>query len=415
MRVVVAGGGLAGLVAARRLAEAGVDVQLFERDAEVGGRARTTREDGFTFDRGFQVLFTSYPAARRELDLEALDLRTFAPGVTIARPGHRSTLSDPRRDPRNAVETVLNPDVSIADKLRVLRLRRELAGKDGSDIVDGEDTSIREYLAARGFSRGFVENVAEPFYGGVTLDRSLETSSVVFEYTVKMLAEGRAAVPAAGMAALPRQLAARAREAGATIETGRTVRAVFTAGEEVTVEVGGESVAADAAVVATDPATAGDLTGATTPREGRGCVTQYFALPGYKDLDTGRRIVLNAADARPNQVAPLSAVAPEYAPDDRRLVSATFPGVPDDSDGELAADVREALESWYPGQHFEGLELLRTERVPFAQFEQRPGFRARLPGVDAPGRPVYLAGDYTRWSSIQGALESGRRAAEAVL
>jgi predicted NAD/FAD-dependent oxidoreductase len=37
-----------------------------------------------------------------------------------------------------------------------------------------------------------------------------------------------------------------------------------------------------------------------------------------------------------------------------------------------------------------------------------------LPAVDAPASEVYLAGDYTRWSSIQGARESGREAAMAV-
>lgn len=53
-----------------------------------------------------------------------------------------------------------------------------------------------------------------------------------------------------------------------------------------------------------------------------------------------------------------------------------------------------------------------TDRIPFAQFRQDPGFRAGLPGVDAPDGPVFLAGEYTHWSSIQGALESGRIAAE---
>ena len=84
-RVVVGGGGLAGLVAARRLAEAGFDVTLFERDPDVGGRVRSTHADGFTFDRGFQVLFTAYPAAKRELDYGALDLRAFSPGAVVCR------------------------------------------------------------------------------------------------------------------------------------------------------------------------------------------------------------------------------------------------------------------------------------------------------------------------------------------
>ncbi|MDX1747541.1 MAG: FAD-dependent oxidoreductase, partial [Halobacteriales archaeon] len=77
--VVVVGGGLAGLVAARRLAEAGLEVELFERRDGLGGRVRSRERGGFTLDRGFQVLFTAYPAVERELDLDALELRSFPP------------------------------------------------------------------------------------------------------------------------------------------------------------------------------------------------------------------------------------------------------------------------------------------------------------------------------------------------
>ncbi|MFB6172861.1 MAG: NAD(P)/FAD-dependent oxidoreductase [Haloarculaceae archaeon] len=415
MHAVVVGGGLAGLVAARHLAEAGVEVELFERRPEVGGRVRSVHEDGFTVDRGFQVLFTAYPAARRELDYGALDLRSFAPGATIARPGHRSTLADPLRDPGSAFETLANRDVGLGDKLQLFRLQRDLRGRSEAEAFRDDDVDIATYLDRRGFSRAFVENFAAPFYGGITLDRSLSTSAGVFEFTFRMLAEGRTAVPAAGMGAVPAQLAASARDAGATVECDATVDAVSADDGSVAVAVGGETVAADAAVVAADPATAGDLTGVDTPTEARGCVTVFLSLPGHAELDTGRRIVLNAADDRPNTVAPMSAVAPEHAPEDRQLLSATFLGEQAASDDDLAAEVRDALAAWYPEHSFGDVDLVHVERVPFAQFAQPPGFRADLPAVTAPEGPVYLAGDYTAWSSIHGALESGRRAAEAAL
>ena len=413
--VAVVGGGLAGLVAARHLAAADVAVELYEREPTVGGRVRTVREDGFTFDRGFQVLFTAYPAARRELEYDPLDLRAFTPGATIARPGRRSVLSDPVRDPGALTETLFNTDVRFTDKLRTFVLQRELERRDPEDVFPSDDTDIQSYLADRGFSRRFVENFAAPFYGGITLDRSLDTSSAVFEYTFKMLSAGRIAIPAAGMQAIPDQLADRAREAGASISTDATVEAVERNEDGVSLDVDGAAVDADAVIVATDPATAADLTGVATPSGANGCVTQYFSLPEEVPLDASKRLILNAADESPNQVAPLSAVAPEYAPDGEQLLSATFLGVPDDADEELAAQVRDALASWYPSRNFGRLEHLRTERVEFAQFAQPPGFRDSLPAVDAPEGSVYLAGDYTDWSSINGALDSGRRAAEAVL
>ena len=414
MHVIVAGAGLAGLTAARCLAAGGATVECFEAADRVGGRVATRTVEGFTLDRGFQVLFTGYPAVRRELDLEALSLRRFAPGATIAAPNHRSTLSDPLGDPTGAIPTLLNRDVTMGDKLRLFRLRRELAGRDTEERFAGEETSIRRYLEQRGFSAGFIERFAEPFYGGITLDRSLSTSSHVFEYTFEMLSTGDAAVPADGMGAVPAQLRWRAETAGAAVETDRTVTGVATDGDGVVVETDAASRSADAAVVATDPQAAADLTGVDAPSDARGCVTVHCSLPAHQQLDTGARILLNAAGDRPNTVAPMSAAAPEYAPDDRQLLAATFLGEQEADDDTLGGTVRDALAAWYPENHFGELDVVGVDRVPFAQFAQPPGFHEGPPAVDAVDGPVFLAGDHTRWSSIQGALESGRAAAEAV-
>ncbi len=413
MHVVVAGGGLAGLVAARHLAEAGAEVELFEARERVGGRVRTRTVDGHTLDRGFQVLFTAYPAARRELDFEALDLRRFAPGATIARPNHRSTLADPLGDPGAALPTLLNRDVRTADKLRLFRLQRELRGREWDGILGDDGGTIGEYLADRGFSRVFVERFAAPFYGGITLDRGLATASSVFEYTFKSLSEGDTVVPAGGMGEIPAQLRDRAAAAGADVETGTAVVGLETDPLAVETEAGERSP--DAVVVATDPKTAGELTGVETPTGTRACTTVHCSLPAHQRLDTGSRIVLNATDAEPNTVAPMSAAAPEYAPEGRQLLSATFLGAREADDGALGETVRSALSAWFPENHFGGLVTVGVDRIEFAQFEQPPGFRSSLPAVDAPDGPVFLAGDYTEWSSIQGALASGRRAAEAAL
>ena len=436
--VTVIGGGLAGLVAAARLAEAGADVTLYERRPEVGGRVRTETVDGFTLDRGFQVLFTSYPAVASELDTDALDVRRFAPGATICRPGSRSTLSDPLRDPRGAIPSLLNDEVSFSDKLRTLALRYDLSNRDEDDFFAGrddssggpDDASIREYLRDWGFADDYVEHFVEPFYGGITLDRSLSTSKQVFEYTFRAMGRGAIGVPAEGMSTIPESLAARAREAGVAIETGEDVESVRTAGqgrvpfrtgsgdaEGATVELAdGSTREADAVVVAATPPEARRLTGVeSVPTEAVPNVTGWYALPAGESFETGKRILLNAAGESPNAVVPMSEVAPEYAPDDRALLAATFLGEDslDRPTDALRDDVRDALDAWYPGRDFSGLETVDVHRIRFAQFAQPPGVHADLPEPDDPEGPVVLAGDYTEWSSIQGALESGRAAADA--
>ncbi|SDY31479.1 NAD(P)/FAD-dependent oxidoreductase [Halopenitus persicus] len=437
--VAVVGAGPAGLVAAARLGEAGADVTVLEREDAAGGRVRSRTVDGFTIDRGFQVLFDSYPAARAELDLEALDLRAFAPGAVICRPGSRSTLADPFRDPGAALEAAFSREITLGDKLRTLRLKRELlhgseskAGTLGdvrSGSANGADESIRSFLRDRGFSEAYLDRFVAPFYGGITLDRSLSTSARVFVETFRAMSDGRTVVPAAGMGAITRQLADRARDAGCTIrlETaveGLTVEESATGDTNARAEgvrlrlADGSETVADAAVVAASPPEARRLTDVESiPTDGVGCVTQWYTLPPGRSLGIGPRILLNAGDERPNTVAPLGAVAPEYAPDGRTLLAATF--VDDDAfdrdDATLAAETERALASWFPERSLDGLRTLATDRTPFAQFAQPPGFRETLPDPTAPAGPVVLAGEYTRWSSIQGALASGRRASEIVL
>ena len=430
---IVVGGGLAGLVSATRLAEGDRDVTLLERRPTVGGRVRSREVDGFTLDRGFQVLFTSYPAVRRELDIDALDLRAFSPGATICRPGSRAVLSDPLREPTAVVESALNHEVPFSDKLRTLALRYDLSKRaDGEFFAgsgSGPETSIREYLADWGFSSDYVANFVEPFYGGITLDRSLSTSKDVFEYTFRAMSRGSIAVPATGMTAIPDQLAERARDAGVEVRTGEDVEAVdvgsggrFSLGsggpaEGARVELAdGGTLDADVVVVATTPPEARSLTGVeSVPEYGVPNVTAWYALPEHSSFATGKRILLNAADEAPNAVVPMSEVATEYAPRNRPLLAATFLGEAAlERDAEdLRSDTREALSSWFPERGFESIETVGVDRIPFAQFAQPPGVHATLPSPDDPEGPVVLAGEYTEWSSIQGALASGRKAATA--
>ena len=415
--VVVVGAGLSGLVTARHLADAGVDVTVFERREAVGGRVRTHRVDGFTIDRGFQVLFTAYPAVRRELDLDALDLHAFSPGAVIARPGERSVLSDPLRDPFSLTDSIFNREVTTTDKLRTLALRQHVGGRDEAEIFGSPDAPIDDYLRDWGFSDRYVDNFVAPFYGGITLDRSLSTSKRVFEYTFKAMSEGSIALPADGMAAVPAQLADRARDAGATLHLDEAVAAVSPDGDGVAVETESRTLDADAVVVATDPRTARRLTGvASIPTTARSSTTLYCALPDDTPLDDKRKIHLNAAADRPNIVVPLSSVAPSYAPDDRTLFAATFLGgdALDTDEADLLDATRDALAVWYPERLFGSLDAVHTERIEFAQFAQPPGVHDDLPDTRDPTGPVYLAGDYTTWSSIQGAMRSGREAAAAV-
>src|SRR5215210_398818 len=122
MKVIIVGAGLAGLTCAKVLAERGVEVVVFEASDGVGGRVRTDERDSFLLDRGFQVYFTAYPVSRRHLDHEALNLRTFDPGAIVCRGRKKDVLSDPLRDPKALVPSLLSDVATFSDKLETLKL-----------------------------------------------------------------------------------------------------------------------------------------------------------------------------------------------------------------------------------------------------------------------------------------------------
>ncbi|OYU98859.1 MAG: amine oxidase, partial [Verrucomicrobiales bacterium VVV1] len=117
--VVIIGAGLAGLTCARRLQADGVDCVVLEAGDAVGGRVRTDVIDGFRLDRGFQVLLTAYPAARKWLDYERLELKRFSAGALVWCDGCRHRVSDPWRDPGALWATLRAPVGSLADKVRI--------------------------------------------------------------------------------------------------------------------------------------------------------------------------------------------------------------------------------------------------------------------------------------------------------
>jgi phytoene dehydrogenase-like protein len=120
--VIIVGAGVAGLACALDLAAAGVPVRVLEGSDAVGGRMRTDQHRGFLLDRGFQVFNTSYPQVRRRLDLRALRLRPFTPGVLLQTGGRRLRFTDPTRQPAGAADLLRGRLGGPADVLALARL-----------------------------------------------------------------------------------------------------------------------------------------------------------------------------------------------------------------------------------------------------------------------------------------------------
>ena len=411
MKVLVIGAGLAGLTCAKVLAERGNEVEVFEATDGVGGRVRTDEKDGFLLDRGFQVYFTSYPAAKRHLDHEKLGLRAFDPGAVVLQGKDKSVLSDPLRDPKALVPSLISDAATFADKLRVLKLSRTLL--DGSEAVGevpGEDSTSLRYLQGLNFSGRIIDRFFRPFYGGIFLDRSLQTSSRVLRFTFRMLATGKTVVPARGIGEIPGQLASHLPEDA--IHLNSPVEELLRDGGRVVgVRAADGEHEAEAVVVATEAPAAGSLTGEAVPEGSVGQMCIYYATDG-RGLGSGKKILLNAESGGfLNNVVEESNIASSYAPPGRSLVSAVAPGVPPQPDEELFRRGIEEISRWYPEAD---LTPLAVYRIPYAQFDQPPDVHRRLPANRTATPGLVLAGEYTEDSSINGSMLSGEKAAGEV-
>ncbi len=409
MKAVIVGAGLAGLTCAKVLRERGAEVAVFEASDDIGGRVRTDEHDGFLLDRGFQVYFTSYPVAMRHLDHGALDFRDFDPGAIVCKGSQKSVLSDPLRDPKALVSSLLSDAATVGDKLRTLDLvARSVQG--GISAQNGEtDTSTLEYLRAAGLSEHYIDSFFRPFYGGIFLNRELTTSARVLRFTLRMLATGRTVIPALGMKEIPRQLASLLPKDA--IHLNSPVDALLRDGERVVgVRTGKTEYEADAVVVATDAPAAGTLTGDAVPEGAVGEVCIYYETDG---LGSGKKILLNAEDgAFVNNAVEISNISEKYAPPDRHLLYAVALTGMDLPDMELYRRGIEDLSCWYPDADFRPLSL---RRIPYGQFAQPPGVHSTLPENRTSTPGLVLAGEYTEDSSINGSMLSGEKAARVVI
>lgn len=406
MDVIVIGAGLAGLRCAVLLERAGLEVTVLEAADRVGGRVATDSVDGFLTDRGFQVLNPAYPALAGSVDLEALAMQAYDAGVLVRTDDGLRVVADPLRTPRDLGRTVSSGLLGLRD---VAGLARWLA-----PVLATPQLSLRARDRAWGTAldelhvTGDLRTVMDRFLAGVLVESRGATSANLVRLLLRSFVLGRPGVPRDGMGALPAQLAAPLRQ----VRLGSAVETLVPHRLHPAVVTGGERLVARAVVVATDGGSAQSLA-RLPPVATRGLVTWWFAA----DAPPTRSRML-AVDARGGAAPPgpvwnagvASNVAPSYAPPGRHLVHATT--LLDRPDGDAPeSDVRRHLGEIF-GCETRSWQVVVRHRIEDALPATPLGAPLRQPVVLGDG--LFVCGDHRDTPSIQGALVSGRRAADAV-
>jgi protoporphyrinogen oxidase len=407
--VIIIGAGIAGLTAAKILKAAGMSIKVIEATDSVGGRVRTDEVNGFKLDRGFQVFLTAYPEARELLDYQRLDLRSFGSGANILRTDGIKTIGDPLREPHLLFKTLFSPIGSLKDKLLMLGLKLRLLKTSVSAIFKKEETSTNDLLETIGFSKEMVQAFIRPFFAGIFLENKLLTSSRMFEFVFKMFGEGVAAVPANGMQMIPDQLAETiAKE---ELLFNQKVTSIDEGVEGVVYTACGKIYHANQVIIATDQygiPTTGNVQGLPP----RSALTIYFSAA--KQKVKRKLIALNPMEHQlVNNIAFMDSISVHYAPIGKSLIAVSVIEHKDFSDEQLIPKVLKELLYWYPDalswQH------LKTYRIPYALPNQQSVKNEIDKDALSIGANCFICGDHLLNGSINGAMKSGRLAAEAVI
>jgi squalene-associated FAD-dependent desaturase len=432
-RVVVVGGGLAGLSAALTLADEGAAVTLLESRGRLGGATWSFRRRDLWFDNGQHVFLRCCTAYRAFLDRigatggvrlqDRLELPVLAPGGDVAWL-RRNGLPAPLH---LAGSLVRYHHLSLADRLR---LGRALAPLRRADLTDPSlDTkTFAAFLREHGQRSAAIERlwdlICVPTVNLPAEEASLALAATVFQ--IGLLTDATAGDigwsrgPLADLHAGPAEAALA--HAGADVRTGAPVDGIDVEPGGVTVRTATDRLRADAVVVAVPPDAAAALVPGVT------------GAPRWADLGTSPIVNVHLVYDRevvPHEIAavvdsPLQFVFDRTAASGLGVgrgqclavsLSAATRWVTTPSD-QLVSMAERELARLFP----ETLAARRLDAVVIreraATFRGSPGTAALRPSVRTDQNGVYLAGAWTATSwpaTMEGAVRSGVSAARALL
>lgn len=394
--VIIVGAGLSGLACATYLNRAGREALLLERKPKVGGRVSSHRtESGFLIDEGFQVLLSSYPELKSVVALENLNLQPFQSGALIFNGAGLDLLANPFRYPRGVLKTLSFSKASLKDKALVVSLL--ISSQFYKSDSPWGTLSTLEFLRKYGFSEPFIESFWRPFMAGVYLDQDLSPGSDYFQFLVRCFGGGQVALPEKGMQQLPEEMASHLPKQSIRLQApvkSWNAREVFLEN--------GETLEASQVVCAFDEREKE----ASKPASFRKVTTYSFTSPYLNSLGWEKWLVLvpQYLGLSVTHLALISSVASSYGAANKPLLSVSVVGNKKTDLNTVIQDVEKVA-----GKKLH-LEWVATTEVPRAL----PVITGETPGFESREGVIYC-GDRYASPSINGALRSGRLAAEFIL
>jgi squalene-associated FAD-dependent desaturase len=445
MRIVVVGGGFAGLSAAIALQERRHEVVLLERRGVLGGRATSFRDavTGEDVDNGTHLMVGAYAAT---LDLvrraSAEDLLLPQPNLKLEWIDDQGTTAldcPPFDAPLHLLVGLLGLRVPLSVKLQALRLG--LAVRFGRVPVG---LTLAEYFRRTGQGEAARRLLWDPLALAILNEPPERASAVLFHrvYQEAFLRDHRASrlvFLRRGWGVLMDRLARYFEGRGGVVRRGvlaeavaleegraRGVRYAQRAEERSDLQAGQGPepgwVPADAVVCAVPAHALSSL----LPEEWRGRPpfagldrlgrSPIVSVEVWLDRVVVDRLMLGLRDCEVEWVFDKGRLfGREGAPQHLAfIVSAAYRSAPK-RNRELVAAAEEALRRYFPAMAYAQVERTLVLREPDATFASSPETDGLRLEATTPIDGLYLAGDWTNTglpATIEGAVRSGQRAAE---
>lgn len=192
MKVAVIGAGIAGLTCAFELHKAGVEVEVFEREATVGGRMNTRTKDGLAFDIGANFLIRAYKGVNALADEMGVAVWRASPVAHVVyRDGHPCPMNF------TSVRDIFRMDgLNLLSRFRflafALKVRTHHRGLDFFDLGLAPDALNEEDAYSYGrreVDQDFADYILDSFNSCMMFSRSTETSAAAFLSLFSMMAD----------------------------------------------------------------------------------------------------------------------------------------------------------------------------------------------------------------------------------
>ncbi|MFM9944731.1 MAG: FAD-dependent oxidoreductase, partial [Bacteroidia bacterium] len=337
-----------------------------------------------------------------------LFLKYFDSGALIIKDRNIKKFTDPFHHPLASFKMLFNNIATWGDKINLIKRRIETKSLTENQIFEKFEVKTSSILKKKRFTGRIIKNFFQPLFSSIFMENELTTSRRIFDYTFKMMMEGRVALPAYGIEAIPRELATNFKKENFIFNTS----VLDFSKNEVSLN-NGETIKADIFIAATDyNSLFRKMKNEPVKMDHRSTTCMYFSSD--KKPFTEPMVCINGNDIKlVSNIVVLTNLYKNYAPKGKELISVSLNGLAKADDKVLEEEVKDELKKAF-GKEVLNWKLIKIYRIDYALPNQDFVLGKRQVNELRLGKNAYACGDHLLYGSMNAAMKTGKMVAEII-